>query len=94
MLEYLNKTSSLTLNNGPMKIVINNENYNKDLFSIDPETRLFKFNDKPIESGDFYKVEILTYRIINKEKYIFIIGKLIDSVSENVVIIKKSPPSP
>ena len=81
----LNQTSLLTLINGPMKIIINGDNYNKELFSIDPENRLYKYNDKVIESGDFYKIEILVSQIINKEKYIYIIGKLIDIASDEEI---------
>lgn len=81
----LNQNSLLTLDNGPMKIIINGNNFDNKLFSIEPETRLYKFNDKVIESGDFYKVQILVYRITNKEKNIFIIGKLIDIASDDEI---------
>lgn len=81
----LNQTSLLTLTNGPMKIIINGENYDNELFSIDHETRTYKYNDQIIEPGDFYKVEILFYKITNKEKNIFITGKLIDIASDEEI---------
>ena len=81
----MNQTSLLTLDNGPMKIIINNKNFDNELFSIEPDTRLYKYNNKIIEQGDFYKVEILVYQITNKDNIIYIIGKLIDKATENEI---------
>lgn len=81
----INKTSLLTLDNGPMKIVINGNNFNNELFSIEPETRLYKYNDKIIEEGDFYKVEVLVFKITNKNDTIYIIGKLIDKATDEEI---------
>lgn len=81
----MNQASLLTLDNGPMKIIINGENFDNELFSIESETRLYKYNDKVIEQGDFYKVEILVFKITNKDDTIYVIGKLIDKATEEEI---------